>query len=37
VKVTQRVPVRVRITDPDPRRPLRIGTSATVKVDKPSS
>ena len=36
VKVTQRVPVRVRITDPDPQRPLRIGTSATVKVDKPS-
>jgi membrane fusion protein, multidrug efflux system len=34
VKVTQRVPVRVRIEDPDPRRPLRIGTTATVKVEK---
>ena len=37
VKVTQRVPVRVRIEDPDPRHPLRIGTSATVKVDKPEA
>jgi membrane fusion protein (multidrug efflux system) len=36
VKVTQRVPVRVRITDPDPQHPLRIGTSATVKVEKGS-
>lgn len=33
VKVTQRVPVRIRILDPDPRYPLRIGTTATVKVD----
>jgi membrane fusion protein (multidrug efflux system) len=33
VKVTQRVPVRVRITDPDPQRPLRIGTTATVEVE----
>ncbi len=32
VKVTQRVPVRIRVEDPDPRRPLRIGTTATVKV-----
>ncbi|QDZ29480.1 HlyD family secretion protein [Noviherbaspirillum sp. UKPF54] len=32
VKVTQRVPVRVRITDPDPAYPLRIGTTATVEV-----
>jgi membrane fusion protein (multidrug efflux system) len=32
VKVTQRVPVRVRILDPDPARPLRIGTTATVEV-----
>ncbi|HJV85225.1 MAG TPA: HlyD family secretion protein [Noviherbaspirillum sp.] len=32
VKVTQRVPVRVRITDPDPTYPLRIGTTATVEV-----
>ncbi len=36
VKVTQRVPVRVRIEDPDPRYPLRIGTTATVKVEKAS-
>jgi len=32
VKVTQRVPVRVRITDPDPNCPLRVGTTATVRV-----
>jgi membrane fusion protein (multidrug efflux system) len=34
VKVTQRVPVRIRIEDPDPQHPLRIGTTATVKVRK---
>jgi membrane fusion protein (multidrug efflux system) len=34
VKVTQRVPVRVRIEDPDPQHPLRIGTTATVRVEK---
>jgi membrane fusion protein (multidrug efflux system) len=34
VKVTQRVPVRVRIDDADPQHPLRIGTTATVKVLK---
>ncbi|MBU2817163.1 HlyD family secretion protein, partial [Acidithiobacillus ferrooxidans] len=33
VKVTQRVPVRVLITNPDSRFPLRIGTSASVTVD----
>ena len=32
VKVTQRVPVRIRVVDPDPNYPLRIGTSATVRV-----
>jgi membrane fusion protein (multidrug efflux system) len=32
VKVTQRVPVRVRITDPDPQHPLRIGTTAKVEI-----
>jgi membrane fusion protein (multidrug efflux system) len=32
VKVTQRVPVRVRLVDPDPRYPLRIGTSGSVEV-----
>jgi membrane fusion protein (multidrug efflux system) len=34
VKVTQRVPVRVKVEDPDPQYPLRIGTSASVKVRK---
>ena len=34
VKVTQRVPVRIRIDDSDPQHPLRIGTTATVKVRK---
>ncbi|HXF79441.1 MAG TPA: HlyD family secretion protein [Usitatibacter sp.] len=34
VKVTQRVPVRVRVQDLDPNHPLRIGTTATVKVRK---
>ena len=33
VKVTQRVPVRVRILDPSRGYPLRVGTSATVTVD----
>jgi membrane fusion protein (multidrug efflux system) len=35
VKVTQRVPVRVRVLDADPRFPLRIGTTATVRVAAP--
>jgi membrane fusion protein (multidrug efflux system) len=34
VKVTQRVPVRIRVEDPDPQHPLRIGTTASVKVRK---
>jgi len=34
VKVTQRVPVRIKVEDPDPEHPLRIGTSTTVKVRK---
>ena len=34
VKVTQRVPVRVKVLDPDPNHPLRIGTTASVKVRK---
>lgn len=34
VKVTQRVPVRIKVEDPDPQHPLRIGTTATVKVQK---
>jgi membrane fusion protein (multidrug efflux system) len=33
VKVTQRVPVRVRITDPDPQFPLRLQTTASVEVN----
>ncbi|HET8552343.1 MAG TPA: HlyD family secretion protein [Gammaproteobacteria bacterium] len=33
VKVTQRVPVRVLITDTDPAHPLRVGTSAEVTID----
>ncbi len=33
VKVTQRVPVRIRIIDPDPNYPLRIGTTANVKIN----
>ena len=34
VKVTQRVPVRIKVEDVDPRHPLRIGTTATVKIRK---
>jgi len=33
VKVTQRIPVRVRVLDPDPAHPLRIGASSSVTVD----
>lgn len=32
VKVTQRIPVRVRVTNTDPKYPLRIGASATVTL-----
>lgn len=32
VKVTQRIPVRIRILNPDPKHQLRIGISATVTV-----
>lgn len=32
VKVTQRVPVRVHIINPDPNFPLRIGTTANVTI-----
>jgi membrane fusion protein (multidrug efflux system) len=32
VKVTQRVPVRIRVLDPDAEHPLRIGTTASVRV-----
>jgi membrane fusion protein, multidrug efflux system len=38
VKVTQRFPVRIGITsEPDPDRPLRMGATATVKVDTTES
>lgn len=33
VKVTQRFSVRIKILDPDPAYPLRIGASATVQVN----
>ncbi|MHB8455537.1 MAG: HlyD family secretion protein [Acidiferrobacterales bacterium] len=33
VKVTQRVPVRVVVIDPDSAYPLRVGTSAQVTID----
>ena len=32
VKVTQRVPVRVRVINTDPNYPLRVGTSANVTI-----
>jgi membrane fusion protein, multidrug efflux system len=38
VKVTQRFPVRIKITTPpDPNRPLRAGASATVTIDTTST
>ena len=36
VKITQRVPVRVHVIDPDPKHPLRVGTSTTVTIDTDS-
>ena len=32
VKITQRVPVRIRILNADPTYPLRIGTTASVRI-----
>ena len=32
VKVTQRFPVKIIITDPDPKHPLRVGASSTVTI-----
>jgi membrane fusion protein (multidrug efflux system) len=32
VKVTQRVPVRVRFVNPDPKYPLRVGMSVETSV-----
>lgn len=39
VKVIQRVPVRIKIDNPDPAFPLLVGTSSTVTIDttKPSA
>jgi len=33
VKVIQRVPVRIKIDNPDPAFPLLVGTSTTVTID----
>jgi membrane fusion protein (multidrug efflux system) len=33
VKVIQRVPIRIKIDDPDPTLPLLMGTSTTVTID----
>jgi len=33
--VTQRVPVRVLVLNPDAKLPMRIGTTATVTVEAP--
>ena len=33
VKVTQRFPVKIKVQDPDPNFPLRVGASTTVTVD----
>jgi len=33
VKVIQRIPVRIRIVNPDPKYPLLVGTSTTVTID----
>jgi len=33
IKITQRVPVRIRLLDPDAQHPLRVGTSGVVRID----
>jgi membrane fusion protein (multidrug efflux system) len=33
IKVTQRIPVKVLIFTPDPKYPLRIGSTATVTIN----
>jgi len=35
VKVTQRIPVKVLITDPHPKFPLRVGATASVTIHTP--
>lgn len=37
VKVTQRIPVRITITNPDPDYPLLVGASTTVTIDTTQS
>lgn len=37
VKVTQRIPVHIRIDNPDADFPLRVGTSTTVTIDTTTS
>ncbi|MBC7984963.1 MAG: HlyD family secretion protein, partial [Candidatus Obscuribacterales bacterium] len=32
VKIAQRVPVKIRVLDPDSKFPLRIGTSGNVRL-----
>ncbi len=36
VKVVQRFPVKIRIPNPDPKYPLRIGASCTIAIDTQS-
>ncbi|MBI5449946.1 MAG: HlyD family secretion protein [Gammaproteobacteria bacterium] len=36
VKITQRVPVKIRVLDVEPEHPLRVGTSAHVRIDTTS-
>jgi membrane fusion protein, multidrug efflux system len=36
IKITQRVPVRIRVLDPDADHPLRVGTSSVVRIDTQS-
>lgn len=33
IKITQRIPVRIRVLDPDAKHPLRVGTSGVVRID----
>ena len=37
IKITQRIPVKIRILNPNPQYPLRIGTTATVSIDTHST
>lgn len=37
VKVTQRIPVRIRMLEQDPKHPFRLGASATVSIDTQSA